>query len=98
MNIIASALLILGVFAYVFYPDRSIVPQAAKPRLEFLRERREVLYENLRDLNFEYRAGKLSYADYESLKNSMEEEAANVLAEIAELESVPGYSPKGARV
>ena len=57
-----------------------------------------MIYENLRDLNFEYRAGKLSDADYESLKSNMEEEAANILAEIAQLESVPSYSPKGARV
>ena len=57
-----------------------------------------MVYENLRDLNFEYHAGKLSEADYESLKNNMEDQAAIVLAEIAELENTSSYSPKGARV
>jgi hypothetical protein len=55
----------------------------------YLRERKDVVYENLRDLNFEYHAGKLSEADYESLKNNMEDQAANVLAEIAQLETRP---------
>ncbi len=41
MTWVASVLLLIGVFAYVFYPDRTVTPQAAKPWLEFLRERRE---------------------------------------------------------
>jgi hypothetical protein len=83
----------------MFYPTR--VPHAEiKTRLAYLRERKDVVYENLRDLNFEYKSGKFSDADYDSLKNNMEEEAAALLAEIARLEhaSVSSYSPKGARV
>ena len=30
---------------------------AEKTRLAYLRERKEMVYENLRDLNFEYQAG-----------------------------------------
>jgi F0F1-type ATP synthase membrane subunit b/b' len=86
MNVIASALLIVGVFAYVFYPDRSIVPQVAKPLLEFLRERRDVLYDNLRDLNFEYRAGKYPEEDYVAQRAALENEAAQIVAEIGSLE------------
>jgi hypothetical protein len=57
------------------------------------------VYENLRDLNFEYRAGKFPESDYVAMKNSLEEEAAAILAEIARLEqAVPTYrDPKGAR-
>jgi len=40
----------------------------------------------LRDLNFENKAGKFSVEDYQSLRTSLEEEAAQVLAQIAELE------------
>jgi hypothetical protein len=57
-----------------------------KTRLAYLYERKEVIYENLRDLSFEYKAGKLGDADFESLRNSMEEEAVAVLAEIDQLE------------
>jgi Skp family chaperone for outer membrane proteins len=70
---------------YIFAP----VPVASdqeKTRLAYLYERKEVIYENLRDLSFEYKAGKLGDADFESLRNSIEEEAAAVLAEIDQLE------------
>jgi hypothetical protein len=52
----------------------------------YLRERKDVVYENLRDLNFEHKAGKIPEADYVSMKNSLEEEAAAILAEISRLE------------
>lgn len=82
----ACAVLALGCVAYVFWPQRSFIAKPQKTRLEYLRERREVVYENLRDLNFENKAGKLSPEDYEALRDSLEEEAAALLAEIDELE------------
>jgi len=52
-----------------------------------LQERKEAVYENLRDLNFEFKAGKVPDQDYLNLKNSLESEAAGILAEISRLES-----------
>ena len=46
----------------------------------------------LRDLNFEYKAGKVPDADYTSMKLSLEEEAAAILSEISKLESAPASS------
>ena len=71
-----------------------------KTRLAYLQERKEAIYENLRDLNFEHQAGKIPDQDYQSLKSSLEEEAAGVLAEMARLEQAACRSPgkKGARV
>ena len=51
-----------------------------------------MIYENLRDLSFEHKAGKLGDADFENLRNSMEEEAAAVLAEIDQLENAAADS------
>ena len=66
---------------------------------DYLRERKEAIYENLRDLNFEYRAGKMPDSDYVSLKASLEEEAAAVLAEMARLEQAAFLdNSKGVRV
>ncbi len=48
----------------------------------YLLERKEATYENLRDLNFEYKAGKLSEQDYAVQRASLEDEAAAILAEI----------------
>jgi hypothetical protein len=51
-----------------------------------LQERKDAIYENLRDLNFENQAGKVPDQDYQSLKSSLEDEAAGILAEMASLE------------
>jgi hypothetical protein len=72
---------------YVFYLPDSVYLGAEKTRAAYLRERKDAVYENLRDLHFEYKAGKVPDADYQSLKSSLEDEAAALLAEIARLES-----------
>jgi hypothetical protein len=72
---------------YVFYLPGELYLGPVKTRASYLRERKEAVYENLRDLNFEYRAGKVPDADYHSLKTSLEDEAATLLAEIARLEA-----------
>lgn len=84
---IACGVLLIGLLAYVFYPERSVERQKNKTRLEFLRERKDVLYENLRDLNFEYHAGKYPEEDYLAQSAALENEAAAVVAEIDHLEA-----------
>ena len=68
-----------------------------KTRASYLRERKDAVYENLRDLNFEFKAGKIPEADYQSLRASLQDEAATLLAEIARLEATASSSPKRAR-
>jgi hypothetical protein len=63
----------------------------------YLRERKDAVYENLRDLNFEYKAGKVPDVDYQSLKISLQDEAATLLAEIARLEARDASAPLKAR-
>lgn len=86
MSTIACGLLLFAIFAYVFYPERHVQRQRAKTRLDFLREQKEVVYDNLRDLNFEFRAGKYPEEDYAAQSAALEDEAAAVLAEIEQLE------------
>jgi len=83
----ACVLVTAAAFFYVFSVPNSVTAGPVKTRLNYLRERKEVVYENLRDLNFDYKAGKLPEADYQNMKNSLEEEAAAVLSEISRLES-----------
>lgn len=94
MSTIASAFLLIGVFLYVFWPDNHVQGQRNKTRLEYLREQRDVLYDNLRDLNFEFRAGKYPEDDYNAQRAALENEAAEAVAEIDLLETqtlvVPG--------
>lgn len=86
MIVAACALLTVGLLVYVFSPQATMPASAPKTRLAYLRERKEVVYENLRDLNFEFKAGKFPERDYQAMRAAMEDEAAQVLAEIDVLE------------
>lgn len=81
-GLIAGLLLALALFVYTFWPENSFASQRQKTRLDYLLERKEQLYENLRDLNFEYRAGKYPEEDYTAQRAVLENEAAQLLAEI----------------
>ncbi|HXZ41090.1 MAG TPA: hypothetical protein VEG68_10145 [Terriglobales bacterium] len=101
LALLACMLITFGALVYVFYLPGKLYLGPQKTRLSYLRERREVVYENLRDLNFEYKAGKFPDSDYQAMKTSLEEEAAAVLAEIAQLEeaaSTTSQNKKGVRV
>jgi hypothetical protein len=86
---VICALAAVAALFYIFYLPGKLYLGPQKTRASFLRERKEMIYENLRDLNFEYRAGKVPDADYQSLKSSLQDEAATLLAEIARLEESP---------
>ena len=76
-----------GVFIYVFLPSRDTDTGVVKTRVTYLYERKEVVYENLRDLSFEFKSGKFTQADYDGMRTGLEAEAARILAEIEMLES-----------
>ena len=78
-------LLLAGCLAYIFWPQRRLAAAPEKTRLDYLRERKDVIYENLRDLNFEFRAGKYPEADYAAQRDALESEAASVMAEMETL-------------
>jgi hypothetical protein len=81
---------------YIFTPGKLYLGQR-KTRASYLRERKDAVYENLRDLNFEFKAGKMPDADYQSLKASLQDEAATLLAEIARLDAKAAAAPRKAR-
>ncbi len=72
------------VFVFLVEPDRGD-PAPMRSRLDQLLERRDTIYDNLRDLKFEHRAGKYSESDFEQMRQGLETEAALVLAEIEKL-------------
>src|SRR6202161_3997125 len=93
--VICGLLFVTSLF-YVFYLPGKLFLGPEKTRAGYLRERKDAVYENLRDLNFEYKAGKVPDADFASLKSSLQDEAATILAEIARLEKNPNPQ-KGSR-
>lgn len=60
------------------------VPEPESPFVH-LDERKAAIYENLRDLQFEYRVGKLSDEDYQTTKKDLQKELAGVLADVDQL-------------
>ncbi len=82
---------------YVFYLPGRLFLGPEKTRAGYLRERKDAVYENLRDLNFEYKAGKVHDVDYASLKSSLQDEAATILAEIDRLKKNPVAQRRGTR-
>ena len=68
-------------------------PEPVSP-FQHLDERKAAIYENLRDLQFEYRVGKLSDEDYQQTKKDLQKELAGVLAEVDRIRLQ--LSPNGA--
>jgi len=77
-----------GVLAFVFLVrPEDLPPEEAPPAWAHLEERREVLYDNLRDLHFEYGLGKLSDGDYAKARATLQAELAKVTAEIERMQA-----------
>jgi hypothetical protein len=81
--IVIACILAIAVIAFILGVRAKDLPEPepASP-FEHLDERKAAIYENLRDLQFEYRLGKLSDEDYQSTKKDLQKELAQVLAEV----------------
>ncbi|HUQ91669.1 MAG TPA: hypothetical protein VM120_08305 [Bryobacteraceae bacterium] len=82
----AAALLIAGAVLFTLGVREKDIP-ASEPPSPFLHldQRKNQIYENLRDLQFEYRVGKLSEEDYNKTKVELQRELAKVMAQIDEV-------------
>jgi hypothetical protein len=83
---VAGIMLALALGVYTFWPENVFASQRQKTRLDYLLERKDQLYENLRDLNFEFRAGKYPEEDFVAQRAQLENETAQLLAEIEHLQ------------
>lgn len=94
MLIAAAVLLILVtvVFTFSIRAKDMPAPEPVSPT-RHLDERRAAIYENLRDLQFEYRVGKLSDEDYQRTKVGLQKELAGVLEEIERVNSGASAAP-----
>src|SRR5712664_1374795 len=83
MIIFAASLLTIGVLVFILSVRARDLPEPEPVSpFEHLDERKAAIYENLRDLQFEFRVGKLSDQDYQQTKQDLQKELAGVLAEI----------------
>ncbi|MGC1902964.1 MAG: hypothetical protein WA715_04015 [Candidatus Acidiferrum sp.] len=94
----ACLALAMATVLFIFYiqPDASdLAPHRTK--LDQLMEQRDTIYDNLRDLRFEFRSGKYSEGDYDAMKTGLENDAAMVLAEIDRVTEAQVRRPRGVR-
>jgi len=81
--IVASAVvLVLAALAYTLFIRAKDVPDPIPVSpIQHLDDRKHAIYDNLRDLQFEYRLGKLTDQDYQQTKQALQKELAVVLSE-----------------
>jgi len=97
MVLIAAVLLTAGTVVFTLLIRGRDIPEAApESPTAHLEQRKAQIYENLRDLQFEFRVGKLSDADYQKTKLDLQRELAKVLAEIDSM--APAVKAKAAVV
>jgi hypothetical protein len=91
---VIGLLIAAGLAAFVAIPLLSVegtasssLPVDVTP-LADLKRRRLVVYENLKDLEFEFQAGKIATQDYQSLKQNYLGEAAALMAASQEAEQL----------
>jgi hypothetical protein len=89
MVLSAAVVLVVGTILFTLFVRTQDIPDApAVSPTAHLEERKAQIYENLRDLQFEFRLGKLSEADYQKTKIDLQSELAKVLAEIDAIQPV----------
>ena len=89
--IIVCALLTAGTLFFIFRPLLAgSTPffgdlEGSQTSLKRLLRKKETVYENIKDLDFEYKMGKLSDEDYQGLRNGYEQEAFVLMREIEQI-------------
>lgn len=71
----------------LFIRVKDIPKPAPESPFKHLEERKAAIYENLRDLQFEYRLDKLSDEDYQATKLELQKDLAQVMAETDRIKS-----------
>ncbi len=78
-----AAVLLVGVIVYTLgVRARDLPPPEPVSPTKHLEDRKATIYDNLRDMQFEYRMGKLSDEDYQQTKRDLQRELAGVLGEL----------------
>jgi hypothetical protein len=91
--VVICAVLTAGGLFYVFSP---LIVGGARPfffdlqssssSLKLLLRKKETIYENIKDLEFEYKMGKLSEEDYQRLRDDYSREAFEIMTRIESLQ------------
>ena len=93
-SLIFGALLGAGMIGFLLFIRVKDIPKPApESPFKHLEERKAAIYENLRDLQFEYRLDKLSDADYQATKLELQKDLAHIMAETDRIKAELGMKP-----
>jgi hypothetical protein len=94
--IVIAALIAVGAIVFILMVRAKDLPEPEPVSpFQHLDDRKTAIYEGLRDLQFEYRVGKLSDQDYQQTKKDLQRELAGVMAEVDRIKLQ--LSPNGAK-
>src|SRR3954449_9713547 len=94
LTIALVVIIALSLVLTLYVRPQDIPPPQPESPFRHLEERKARIYENLRDLQFEFRLGKLSDEDYQGAKVVLQKELAQVLADTEALKA--GLGPTAA--
>lgn len=97
--LVAAAILVAAaaVWLTLAIREKDLPPPEPVSPFQALDERKSRIYENLKDLQFELRVGKLSDDDYQKAKQALQKELAGVLAEVDALKAKLGGGKSGGK-
>ena len=85
MTLAVAAILTVLAFCFTLFVRAEDIPEPLPVSpIQHFEDRKYAIYDSLRDLQFEYRLGKLSDGDYLQNKQALQRELALVLKEMAE--------------
>ena len=91
MLVFIAALIGIGGLVYTMFVREQDLPKPEPVNpFQQLDDTKARIYENLRDLQFEYRLGKLSDEDYARTKKDLQGELARVLSDVDQLKQQLG--------
>lgn len=66
---------------YLYFVD-NLLGSGEEKKISYLQQKKTLVYDNIKDLDFEYDMGKLAESDYSRLRAGLMEEAETVVKEI----------------
>jgi hypothetical protein len=92
-GLIFGSILGAAMIGFLLFIRLRDIPKPEPPSpFKHLDERKAAIYENLRDLQFEYRLDKLSDQDYQATKLELQKELAKVMAETDRIKAEMGIA------
>ena len=97
MTLLVAPLVFIGVIIFVALPFLADADEAAREEKKLTAQesavkRKQDIIENLKDIEMDFRMGKLSQEDYQALKSEFEERAIAVFHEMDSLEDSERHS------